>query len=309
MEHAAADTTTTTTRRDTEPILFLPPFSRAQSSVEEYLVEPDVEEHDYASQPPPDEELPEYEEQGEVNLPDYRERHHQTPVVSYGVYQITRKVQIVTPAAIPSFSRPRYRVSARGASLFSKKADFTLTRIPAGRATASGDCKETDVATMNFDRNSQLPWFPRATVVQLEHNKVVPMDAPNFNDWKFAIDSQPFVWQLAENPTSLVLVEHCSASIVARFSYSAVGTDAIRGAEVGQLDIFGGSRSEDQDIVELVLASAQVAINHFKSMGRHYRNNVTPRTCSVISGAMGNSFFAHMATTPTNEGRRGSYIL
>lgn len=80
-----------------------------------------------------------------------------------------------------------------------------------------------------------------------------------------------------DTPRAISLVEHSSRSVVARFAYSEHGTSATRGAAVGLLEIFGGSRSEDMDIVELVLSTVQVPILHFKSMGRRYRNDVTPR--------------------------------
>ncbi|KAF2434611.1 hypothetical protein EJ08DRAFT_567920, partial [Tothia fuscella] len=214
-----------------------------------------------------DEELPSYDE---VNLPGYRERHEHTPVVSYCIYQIARRFQTITPSAIDTLHRPRYRVSARRSSLFSKKADFILTRVPAGRATALGECKETNVATMSFDKHGKLPWMPRATISHITSEKSYPMASPNFHDWKFMIDTEPFVWTITDRPASLILVERLSESIVARFSYSTVGTCATRGAEIGRLDIYGGSRSEDQDFIELVLASCQIAIDHYKSTGRHY---------------------------------------
>jgi hypothetical protein len=138
-----------------------PPFELVQNqgiSVLEYVAEPEVAEHDYAAQPPPEEEeeLPEYDEH---SLPAYTERHLQAPVISYCIYQNTRKIQMITPAAHINFDRPRYRISGRGSpSLFSKKADFTLTRVPTGRVAALGNCPEKNVATMNFDKNGELPW-------------------------------------------------------------------------------------------------------------------------------------------------------
>jgi hypothetical protein len=135
--------------------------------------------------------------------------------------------------------------------------------------------------------------MPRATVCHGEGTpKFYQMYARNFQDWNISFNSLSFTWRLTDQPTSLILVEHGSDSIVARFSYSSFGTDATRGAEVGQLDIYGGSRSEDDDTIELVLASCQVVIHHLKSMGRHYKNDITPRTRSVSTAAMGNSFFA-----------------
>jgi hypothetical protein len=280
--------------------------ARRRESVLEYLIEPDIPDHDYASRPPPDEELPQYEA---VNLPLYEERHLQVPVVSYCIYQITRKMQIITPTAMRNFDRPRYRISSRGGpSMFSKKADFTLTRLPAGRQAALGNCPERNVATMNFDRNGEIPWMPRASIChgeRVESRTKYPMDARNFQDWKIQIGPETFTWCLADKPTSLVLIEHSSDSIVARFAYSQFGMDATRGAEVGQLDVYGGSRSEDQETIEVVISSCQVALQHFKSMGRHYRNDPTSRTCSVATTAMDSSLCASNSTTS----RRASHFV
>jgi hypothetical protein len=271
------------------------PIENRRIVVIDVVNEPSISDQDYASRPPPidDEELPAYEEEAHATAPVYEERHRLAPVISYCFYQISRKLQIITPATITTLDRPRYRVSNRSSpNVFSKKADYTLTKLPRGAQAATSSCSGKDVATMNFDRNGELPWMPRATVV---HNgaskKEYPLQARNFSDWKVNIDGGWFTWRLADKPTSLVLVEQSSESIVARFAYSKVGTDATRGAEVGQLDIFGGSKSEDQAMIELVLATCVVAIQHWKSMGRHYKNDVTPRTCSVIG--LGNSYFAN----------------
>jgi hypothetical protein len=294
----------------------LNPLERRRVSVLEYLIEPDVPEHDYASQPPPDEELPEYD--SAVRLPLYTDRHLQRPVVSYCIYQIGRKLQCITPAALDHIDRPRYRLSARGSlNLISRKADFTLTRLPGGRQAALGNCSEKDVATMNFDRNGEIPWMPRALVWHgdgTSSKKRYRMHARDFESWTITMGSESFTWRLTERTISLIFVEHSSDSIVARFSYSKFGTDATRGAEVGRLDIYGGSRSEEQDTIELVIASCKVAVEHLKSMGRHYRNDATsqtrilttPRTQSVATTAMeGSAYMSTLSGVP----RRASYIV
>jgi hypothetical protein len=123
------------------------------------------------------------------------------------------------------------------------------------------------------------------------------MCAPNFSDWKFKFNNELYYWRLTDKPTALSLMEHSSNSIVARFTYSIYGTNATRGAEVGLLDIFGGYRSGDTEVVELVLSTCQVPIYHWKNMGRHYRNDVTPRHCSIVGPlGLGNSFFAGNAS-------------
>jgi hypothetical protein len=250
-----------------------------------------------------EEELPQYDHDAEpVQLPDYEERHRLAPVVSYNVYQINRKLQVLTPATRATFDRPRYRIVARsGPSIFSKKADFTLTRLPTGATAATENCPGKDVGFVSFDSAGQLPWMPRATVKVLTESgssstgeKVAyNMCAPNFADWKFTMNNEVYSWRLTDKPTALSLMEHSSSSVFARFTYSIHGTAATRGADVGVLDIFGGSRSRDTEVVEMVLSTCQVPVNHWKNMGRHYRNGITPRNCSVVGPvALGSSFFA-----------------
>jgi len=241
-----------------------------------------------------EEELPSYEAgDGSATPPDYAERHLLEPVVSYNVYQINRKLQVLTPATRATFDRPRYRLTSRsGPSVFSKKADYTLTRLPtgdAGTASAAENCPGKDVGFINFDKGGTIPWMPRANVDILKDDDSTsgkrlsfPMSAPNFSDWKVLIDGRVFYWRLTDKPTAISLIEHSSNSIVGRFAYSAQGTDATRGEAVGVLDIFGGSRSEDTDIVELVLSTVQVPLIHWKNMGRHYKNDVTPRNCGIL---------------------------
>jgi hypothetical protein len=265
----------------------------------DFLPELHLPDTDHDS-PPVHEELPAYTTE---IAPPYEERQNLEPVLSYGFYQIGRKLQIVTPATRATIYRPRYRITTRSAtSIFSKKPEYTLTKLPTGADAAVAGSRSKDVATMNFDRNGELPWMPRATVVHYgTSSKNYPIEARNFSDWNVKMDEETYTWRLADHPTSLVLVEQSSDSIVARFAYSRDGTDATRGAEVGQMDFFGGNKSEDQNWVELVLATCVVAMQHWKSMGRHYRNDVTPRSCSIIG--LGN------ATGGTAHFRRASNFL
>jgi hypothetical protein len=247
-------------------------------SVFEVLTDPD---HEHVDSPPALEELPAYT--AEI-APAYEERQNLEPVLSYCFYSIARKLQIITPATRATLNRPRYRITQRSApSLFSKKPEYTLTKLLSGAEAAVVGSKGKDVATMNPDRNGQLPWMPRATVVHYGTNiKNHPIEAPNFSDWKIKMDEETYVWCLADKPTSLVLVEQSSDSIVARFAYSKDGTSATRGAEMGQMDFFGGNRNDDQAWIELVFATSVIVMQHWKSMGRHYRNDVTPRSCSIV---------------------------
>ncbi|KIW02465.1 uncharacterized protein PV09_06273 [Verruconis gallopava] len=252
------------------------------------------------------EEPPGYgQETGLPQLPGYAERHLLEPVVAYNVYQINRRLQVLTPATRATFSRPRYRVTARlGPAMFSKKADFTLTRLPTGIAAATENSPGKDVGFARFDRAGQLPWMPRATVelvcgdVSGSNKLTYDLYAPNFADWRFRINNELYYWHLTDRPIALSLMENSSNSVVARFTYSKLGTDANRGAEVGTFSIFGGHRSGDTETVELVLSSWIIAVNHWKNMGRHYRNSdaaptTTVRNFSTVGPVgMGSSFFA-----------------
>jgi hypothetical protein len=107
------------------------------------------------------------------------------------------------------------------------------------------------------------------------------------------VNNALYYWRLTDKPTALSLFEFSSDSVIARFTYSELGTDAQNGGLVGRLDIFGGSRSEDIEMIEMVLCTCQVPISHWKNMGRHYRNDVTPRGCSVWGPpVLGNSLWA-----------------
>lgn len=248
------------------------------------LTEPDLSNHEHDS-PPAHEELPAYT--AEI-APAYEEPESQTlePALSFCFYQIARKLQIITPATRASLNRPRYRVTTRStASLFSKKPGYTLTRLPSSVEAAVIGSKGKDVATMNFDRNGELPWMPRATVAHHGASSTkYPIEAPNFSDWKLNANGETYKWLLGEDPISLVLLKQSSVTIVARFTYSMLGTTASRGAEVGKMDFFegfSGSLNDDQIWIELVFATCIIVMQHWKSMGRHYKNDVTPSSASI----------------------------
>lgn len=257
------------------------PFRRV--SAFESLTDPDTSDHSL-DLPPALDELPAYTEE---IVPAYEgpDSENQEPVLSFCFYQVARKLQIITPATHATLTRPRYRISARSTSgIFSRKPGYTLTRLASGAEAASLDSKGEDVATMNFDRNGELPWMPRATVRQHDANTDsvrYPIQAPNLSDWKVQRDGQTYTWCFAENPMSLVLVEQSSTDIAARFTYSKLGTTATRGAEVGKMDFFGGDGTIAQTWVEFVFATSVVVMQHWKSMGRHYKNDDMPRSASI----------------------------
>lgn len=257
------------------------PFRRI--SAFDSLTDPDLSDLSF-DLPPVLDELPAYTEE---IVPAYEEPDGRDceSTLSFCFYQIARKLQIVTPATHATLNRSRYRISTRSTTgVFSKKPGYTLTKLSSGAEAASLDSKGEDVATMNFDRNGELPWMPRATVTHHDinaGNTKYPIQAPNFSDWKVQKDGQSYIWCFAENPISLVLVEQSSKDVVARFTYSRLGTTATRGAEVGKMDFFGGDGTMAQTWVEFVFATCVVVMQHWKSMGRHYKNDDMPRSASI----------------------------
>lgn len=99
---------------------------------------------------------------------------------------------------------------------------------------------------------------------------------------------------------SLVLVERgerlVGDRVVARFAYSSVGTDAVKGQVVGLLDVFevpldtpGGGGDEETDThiadelewVEVVIAGLDLVMQHWRGMGRHFRSTMRRGGCSA----------------------------
>ncbi|KAF1992097.1 hypothetical protein K402DRAFT_416577 [Aulographum hederae CBS 113979] len=235
-----------------------------------------------------EDELPSYNQVDP--LPTYISRHLHPPVIAYQMFQTDRKVRTLLPTG-PSLSCPVRRASTyilrsrTGPSLFasfSKKPDMVLSSAgeAKGGREAGGKGQETGIAQIRFDQNGPLPWYPRATVFHNsgsgEGPKVYPLGARDFISWRYHINGgstgPSYLWTLATRPISLVLVEEASESIVARFTYSAEGTRALRGAEVGELCVYGGQRSTDKEVVEMIICSCAVTITQLERMGRWYRN-------------------------------------
>jgi len=137
-----------------------------------------------------------------------------------------------------------------------------------------------EVANTGFDHRSRLPWMPRAMLSYIDYSTgertESEMAAPNFADWKVLIGDKLFSWNLATRPTSLILLDRTSEAVAARFLYSRYGTDAVNGAEVGTLDVYSGYGDEADGSTAWILATCQIAIMHWKGMGRHYRNLPDP---------------------------------
>lgn len=302
----------------------LPPafegYTRRSSSVLNALIENEEAGGDYAEQPPPDDELPDYEV---TNLPSYDDDRLQTPSTVWRICQVSKNLQHVTESVN---ERPPYRIAFRSSpAMFSKKADMTIHKMKKDANPAEDSSPE--VACMSFDRGSKLPWMPRAFVWYQDpatrKRTECPMAAPNFNDWKFKIGDLVFSWNLAMRPQSLVLLDRSSEEVAARFLYSAYGTDATKGQDVGTLDIYSGYGHVEDNSVEWILATCQIAIAHWKGMGRHFRNKPELRPdgsrtssvssissiANVLNSARTPSITASSLTTGARGGGIGARIL
>ena len=227
----------------------------------------------------PPEDLPGYDAQ---SLPLYEDARLETPVVTYTLTQVGRSVQSLRPSHQLCARWPWYNINFRSSlSMFSKKADMAMLRLTGtGRrdSAVAEEQKGEETATMSFDKTSTLPWMPRAWVALSPSSTssdatVYKLSAPNFNDWKVSFDNKSLTWGLSSNPWSMVLFDR-TVDIVARFIYSCNGTLAQKGEELGRLEIYSGHRAEtDERTVEFILATCLVAVQHYKNMGRHYRNS------------------------------------
>ncbi|KAF2853551.1 hypothetical protein T440DRAFT_310145 [Plenodomus tracheiphilus IPT5] len=211
-----------------------------------------------------DEELPGYEES---TAPAYDSGTFDDPITTYHLRQYDRKIQILV-AYGPSSSSTSYRVTTNGFRLFSKKPDMEVLYT-------SQEMRQRSLATIAFDNDGPLPWRPRAHFdhVALDGSrKTYEMESLNFADWTYAIGNRMYAWALDVAPVSLILTEVDSTVVIARFTYSAKGTSAVRGGEVGELWIYRDALTMEQDGVDKAVCGLMVALSHLKKMGRHYSN-------------------------------------
>jgi hypothetical protein len=230
-----------------------------------------------------EEELPNYES---ASLPLHENDRLRAPIVCYSLCKPSSKLQTLRPADELSMRRPWYNVVHRSSpSLFSKKPDMTMVRLTGTGRRGSAVAEEQqgdEVATMSFDRSSVLPYMPRACVrlgnvrpLRKSSNSAAmyKMSAPNFNDWKFALGAKNVCWAISPRPWALLLLDREADEVIARFTFSRAGLDAQKGVECGKFEVYSGYDTDDDSVIELILASCQIALQHFKSMGRHYRND------------------------------------
>ena len=211
----------------------------------------------------PDEELPDYEADA---APAYDDTAFDEPLMTYHLRQYDRKIQLLV--AYGTASKSSYRITTNGSRLFSKKPHMEVLYT-------SQEMRQRIIAAIKFDNDGPLPWCPRAHFDYSDsngHPSTHSMKAPNFADWEMDIDGRSYEWTIAINPSSLVLREKSSSVVIARFTYSVCGTQAARGAEVGELIVWRDAVTMDANGMDKVVCSLMVSITHLKRMGRNYTN-------------------------------------
>lgn len=212
---------------------------------------------------PHDEELPDYEADA---APAYDGSLFDEPLMTYHLRQYDRKIQILR--AYGATNASSYRVTTNGFRLLSKKPEMEILYT-------SPEMKQRNIAILAFDKDGPLPWCPRAHFDYIDTDgaaSVHKMEARNFADWTMVLDGRRFEWTVSMQPTSLVLREEGAALVIARFTYSAVGTNATRGAEVGELVIFRDALTMEPRGNDMVAISVMLVIKHMQKMGRMYNN-------------------------------------
>lgn len=222
----------------------------------------------------PDEDLPNYEAS---TPPAYSSGTFDERVVTYHLRQYDRKIQMLLSydAAISS----SYRITTNSFKLFSKKPDMEVLYT-------SQDMQQRNIAEIRFDNDGPLPWCPRANFNYTEATgagAIHKMESRNFTDWTIVLGEQSYEWSILINPSALVLKQSNSDMITARFTYSECGTQAVRGAEVGELTVFRDGLTQETGGADKVVCSFMVALTHLKKMGRCYRNPSASEAAGVSS--------------------------
>ncbi|KAI8933842.1 hypothetical protein NX059_009543 [Plenodomus lindquistii] len=213
-----------------------------------------------------DDELPGYEIS---TAPVYDSGTFDDPVITYHLRQYDRRIQILVAYGLSSPTS--YRITSNGFRLFSKKPDMEILYT-------SHEMRQRSLATIVFDKDGPLPWRPRARFAYTAPNgtrKAHDMESANFADWSYVIGNQTYAWTLDAAPVSLILRQLGSTAVIARFTYSAQGTLAARGGEVGELWIYCDALTPAQEGVDKAVCGLMVALSQHKKMGRHYSNDAT----------------------------------
>jgi hypothetical protein len=217
----------------------------------------------------PDEELPSYEAS---SAPAYDSGLYDEPLVTYHLKQYDRKIQMLVAQGGAS-AAASYRITTNSFRMFSKKPEMEVLYT-------SREMRQRNIAVIRFDNDGPLPWCPRAHFDYTENGSATmhKMEAKNFVDWIFTLGGSRYEWSLCTQPSSLVLREVDSAVEIARFTYSPLGTQAMRGAEVGELMLFRNALTMETYGSDKVVCSLMVALRHLKKMGRNYINDPNQMT-------------------------------
>lgn len=213
----------------------------------------------------PDEELPGYEAS---TAPAYDSGSYDLPLIIYHLRQYDRRIHILT--SFDQWATSSYRITTNGFRLFSKKPEMEVLYT-------SPERRQRIIATISYDNDGPLPWRPRAHFNYTDsegslqrHN----MESLNFADWTFTMEDRTYAWTVDMRPVSLVLCEKDSSIVIARFTYSASGTSAARGADIGELMIYRDSLTMERTGIDKLVCGLMVAITHLKKMGRQYTNGL-----------------------------------
>ncbi|CAO2657859.1 Nn.00g071190.m01.CDS01 [Neocucurbitaria sp. VM-36] len=224
----------------------------------------------------PDEELPGYEA---ATAPAYDSGLYHEPLITYSLRQYDRRIQMLV--AYGPTTASSYRITTNSFRMFSKKPEMEVLYT-------SPECRQRNIASIAFDNNGPLPWRPRAHFDYTDpagSTSTYNMESANFTDWAVELGDAVYMWRIDMRPISLVLSERSSHIVIARFTYSASGTSAARGAEVGELTIFRDSLTSGTDGLGKLVCALMVALTQLKKMGRHYTNTVTElNRSSSLSG-------------------------
>ena len=188
--------------------------------------------------------------------------------VTYQLRQIDRKHQILVPlgaTAVPAYSIQKNSLPG----LFNKRPDMTISRM------SSPALVEGVVANLRLDRSGSYPWVPRATISYEDVGMLDQhMALEDFQNWRWTVDigGVPHHWSMLYNPTSLVLAESHTGAIQATFVYSAYGTAAQGGQEIGQFFTPFNIWDTATSFIEQVFFSACVVIAFCKDMGKVFSN-------------------------------------
>lgn len=215
-----------------------------------------------------DEELPDYEAS---TAPAYDDGGHDGPYKTFHLRRYDRRIQMLV--SYGPTTNAAYRITTNTFRLFSKRPEMEVLYTGEGRMRT--------LAAISFDNDGPLPWRPRAHFNHTTSDgsaERFDMESRNFADWAITIGEKSYEWRLGMWPVSLELRERDSTMVIARFTYSDRGTQAMRGGEVGDLVIYHDGLTMQRDGIGKVVCSMMVALTQLQKLGRHYSNDEATRS-------------------------------